>query len=237
MILSFFNKWAIIFRAFGPVFIIPFSLLFTYSYHSKPGIWYGLLIINILIGLSEAVALLILKNARNYYFIRIFSTLATAIPILYTTLIIMNSNYPNSYFPIFCTFLLIMIIEWFLSFDFQKIRLSKALEQKIPNNAINVDEGVVNLQTTFLFSRKDADKSRTEKILTIGVVLLIFAPVIGSIIYRLTTPEQQSMYLLAFLSSLAMVLIFGSGAQAGTASVIKEIEEKSKMRFVIKNLV
>lgn len=66
---------------------------------------------------------------------------------------------------------------------------------------------------------------------------MIFAPAIGSMIYRVTTTEQQSMYYLVVLSSIAMVFIFGSGVQAGTALVIKDNEEKREMRFVIKKLV
>ena len=64
---------------------------------------------------------------------------------------------------------------------------------------------------------------------------MIFAPVIGSMIFRITTPEQQSMYYLALLSSLAIVFVFGSGVQAGVASVIKEeTEERRQMRFILK---
>jgi hypothetical protein len=237
MILPLHNKWTIIFTLFGPVFVIPVCLLFTYTYHSNPSIWYGLLIINILIGVSEGVALLILKNARYYYFNRFISTLAIAFPLLYTTFIILKPNFPESYLQIFSTIIFMMIIEWFLSYHYQKMRLVKALDQKIPNNAIDVNAGVINLQTMFLFSPNDADKSRTERILAVGRILMIFAPVIGSMIFRITTPEQQSMYYLAFLSSLAMVFVFGSGVQAGVASVIKETEERRKMRFVLKKLV
>jgi hypothetical protein len=237
MIFPLFNKWTIIFTPFLPVLIIPFSLLFTYTYHSTPGIWYGLLLINIMIGISEVCTLLILKNARYYYFIRAISALSIATPIMYTTFIIMKSNFPESYLQIFSTIIFLMIIEWFLSYHYQKMRLAKALEQKIPNNAIDVDEGTVNLQTRFLFSRNDADKSRIERILEVGRMLMIFAPVIGSMIYRVTTPGQQSMNFMVGLSSIAMVFVFGSGVQAGTASVIKEIEERRKMRFEIKILV
>jgi hypothetical protein len=237
MILSFYNKWTIIFTPFLPILIIPFSLLFTYPYYSTPGIWYGLLIINLIIGISEVCTLLILKNARNYYFIRTISALAIAIPIIYTTLIILKSNFTDTYLQILSTLFLMMIVEWLLSYYYQKTRLVKALEQKIPNNAIDIDERVVNLQTMFLFSTKDEDNSRTKKFLAVGRILLIFAPFIGSMIYRITTPEQQSMYFLAFLSSLSIIFVFGSGVQAGVATVIKEYEERRKMRFAIKKLV
>ena len=237
MILSFYNRWTIIFTPFLPILIIPFSLLFTYTYYSTPGIWYGLLIINIMIGISEVCILLKLKSARYYYFIRTISALAIAIPILYTTMIILKSNFTDTYLQILSTLFLMMIVEWFLSYYNQKIRLAKALELKIPNNAIDVDDGVVNLQTMFLFSPNDENNSRVNKMLAIGRILMIFAPILGSMIYRLTTPEQQSMYFLAFLSTLAMVFVFGSGVQAGVAVVIRKYEDRRKMRFLIKDLV
>jgi hypothetical protein len=237
MIFSLHNKWTIIFTPFQSVLIIPVSLLLSYPYQSTPIIWYGLLIINLIIGVSQEISLLVLKSARVYYITGMVLALTITIPLLYTTLIIIKSNFPDAYLLILSTLLLLMIIEWFLSYFYQKIKLDKALEQKIPNNAINIDEGTLNLQTWFLFSRKDADKSRIQRILGVGTIFIIFAPVIGSMIYRITTPEQQSMYYLVFLSLLAMILVFGSGVKAGTATVIKEIEERRKMRFVIKKLV
>jgi len=237
VIFSLHNKWTIIFTPFQSVLIIPVSLLLSYPYQSTPIIWYGLLIINLIIGVSQEVALLALKSARYYYFIGMILALAITFPMLYTTLIIMKSNFPDSYLIILSTLIFMMIVEWFLSYFYQKIKLGKALDQKIPNNAINIDEGTINLQTMFLFSKKDADKSRIQRILGVGTIFIIFAPVIGSMIYRITTPNQQSMYFLVYLSLLAMVFVFGSGAQAGTASLIKEIEERRKIRFVINKLV
>ena len=133
MILPLHNKWTIIFYAlFGPILTIPFAQLFTYSYQSNLSIWYGILSINLFIGISETAALLIIKNARFYYFIRVFSSLSIALPCLYATLIIMKSNFPITYLQIFISLFFIMTVEWFLSYYYQKIRLAKALEKKYP---------------------------------------------------------------------------------------------------------
>lgn len=155
MIPPLHNKWTIMFYALlGPILTIPIAMLFTYSYQSTPSIWYCILIINLLIGILAIVILLIFHNARYFYFIRIFWSLCIALPFMYTTLIIMKFNFPDTYLQIFGLILLMIIVEWFLSFFHQKIRLSKALELGIPNNAINIDEGTVNLQTMFLFPQK-----------------------------------------------------------------------------------
>jgi hypothetical protein len=101
---------------------------------------------------------------------------------------------------------------------------------------VDVDSGVVDLQKPFAVAKRDSDKSNIERMLAVGRIIFLFAPVIGSIIYKNTTFGQQTNYILVVLSMLVMIYVIGSGVSGGTLSVLMGIEARENMRFVIKKL-
>jgi len=238
MILPLYNKLTIIIITFiGPIIAVPLALLFTYwSFTSTKTIWILLLILNIVIGIIGLLALLILRSARFFFSTRIFFSLGFAVPLIYAVNLLMRTYFPNSFYQIFASLLIILIIEWCVSFYYEKIRLSRVLRKGAPNSMVDVDSGVVDLQKPFAVAKRDSDKSNIERMLAVGRIIFLFAPVIGSIIYKNTTFGQQTNYILVVLSMLVMIYVIGSGVSGGTLSVLMGIEARENMRFVIKKL-
>jgi hypothetical protein len=238
MILPLYNKWTIIINTFiGPLLTIPIALLFTYSsFTSTNTLWFFLLIVNIAIGISGLIALLVSRNAKFFFSIRILIYLGTAMPLAYAVNLLLRSYFPNTFFQIYASLIIILLVEWLISFYYEKIKLLKVLRKKMPNKMFDVASGVVDLQKPFVVAKRDTDKSGIERMLAFGRIVIFLAPVIGSYIYRSTTLVQQSNYILVVLSMLVMVLVIGSGVSGGTLSALMDIESKVNMRFVIKKL-
>jgi hypothetical protein len=238
MILPLYKKGTIIFTtSIGPLFTIPFALLFTYSsFASTKSIWLLLLIINIGIGILGVFALLISRKARFFLTMRIFYALGLAAPLVYAVYLLLRENFLINIDQIVVCILFVLLIEWFISYYFEKIRLMKKLRKNMPTEMIDVSSGVVDLQKPIEAYKKDSEKSRIEKILGVGRFVILLAPVIGMYIYQNTTSNQQTNQIIVVLSVISMVGIIGSGVNGGTLSALIYIEDKENRRFVIEKL-
>lgn len=117
-----------------------------------------------------------------------------------------------------------------------KKRLHKTLANE-PDHALDTKSGFLDLQKDFIISSKGSDKSNGEKILRIGMILLYFAPAAGALMSRTLSDDQRSVFYAIVLCSFGIIFTQFSGLHAGTARVIKEIEEKLDKKIYIKKLV
>jgi hypothetical protein len=221
---------------FGPIFCVALARLVTYGYSSNINIWMILFFINLVLSLWVVTMILVVRNARNYFQIRALWVLGYAVPMVYAIFIITQRNFPIEYKQILAILLMIMMMEWPISYYYQKIRLQKTIEKKLPDNAIDIENGIINLQKPFIYSKNDNNDSRTERSLAVGRVIIYFAPLTGALIYQFFSPSQKSAYFATVLSTFCIFFLFASGIQAGFAQVIKEIENKKGVKFVIKKL-
>jgi hypothetical protein len=182
------------------------------------------------------ISMIVLRNARLFYATGSFLMLGCAAPMIYGAYIILVTEFKNIYQQILIILLIMLIIEWIISYSYQKTRLQKAIEQMNPNNAIDIEKGSLDLQQALIFSSKDANESWGGKILNIGRILMCFAPAIGAAIYRSFSFRQQSAYFAVALSSFSVLFISFSGLSLGNARVIDVIEKKEKRIILIKKL-
>jgi hypothetical protein len=234
---TIYKKWfLVIFHLFGPILFVGFTRLLTFNYSSRREVWILIIIIDLLVGLWTLLTMVAIRNARLYHLYLSVEILGIAAPIIYATFVILRTDYTNSFQHIFFLLTMIMIMEWAISFFYLKNKLCNAIKLKIPNNSIDVDNGNMDLQKTLLYSPKDADESRVEKILAIGGILMCFAPAIGVIISRSFSLTQQSVFLISLLGFFCIFFMYASGGQAGVARAIKEVEIIENKKIVIKKL-
>jgi hypothetical protein len=238
MVLNLYNKWTIIITTLiGPILLIPFALLFTYwSFTSTKTVWVLLFIANIIIGITGLIALLILRNARFFFLIRILYSLGLAAPLIYAVNLLLREYFPIYVNQLFASLIFVLLIEWFISYYFEKNRLMKKLEKNLSTEMIDVSSGVVDLQKPIETYHKDPEKSRIQTMLGVGRFVILLAPVLGSYIYHNTTLDQQTNYIIVVLCIISMVGFMGSGVSGGTLSALIYIEDKENRRFVITKL-
>jgi hypothetical protein len=220
----------------APFFFIGIARLITLNYSMKKEVWFSLILIVLLVDVWMLVEMIILRNAGKYFFSRSVIDLGMSAAMIYGTFIVLETEMVKNFQQILMLLMILVIFEWLISYSFQKIRLRKVLDKRIPNNAIDDESKSLDLQKQFLYSKNDADESRTVRILAIGRILLCFAPATGAVIYRILSSSQQSIYSVIVLSTFSILFTFISGIQAGIAIVIKETENKVGKKIVIKKL-
>jgi hypothetical protein len=198
------------------------------------------------------------KSAKHYKILFSISALCTVASSIYALLIIINTDYHNSPF-FFATILTFFVIEWFLAYYYERIKIRRLIKLGIPDNAINIEEGYLDLQKQLFSSLdnkkelwdfrngmnlqkidldlpKEEKKSGVENILMIIGMIIIFTPFLFAFSFRGQSNSLQTPFLFFGFIFITMVFSFGSGIQAGFAGVLIEIEKKTGKRIVIKEL-
>ncbi len=230
------KKWVMIIgNLIAPLLSVSFVYFITNFFRSSKEVWQFLFLMNFIFGTWVVYAMVVAKNAEMFYVVRAVGLLCIVSAIVYGTSVVITVNSNIIKKEVFIGYLLIVVVEWWISFFYQQMRLQKALEDE-PDHALDTKSGILDLQKDFVYSSKDSDKSKDEKILAIGWILLCFAPAVGALMSRELSDNQRIFYYAIGLSILGILFTHFSGLHAGTARIIKGIREKIGKKIVIKTL-
>jgi hypothetical protein len=187
------------------------------------------------LGILVVYAMIVTKKAEIFYIVRAILLLCIVSSMIYGTSVVLTSISNSLRMGTIIGYIFLVCVEWLISFSYQKKRLHKTLENE-PEHALDTKSGVLDLQKDFVISSKGSDKSKGEKILRIGMILLYFAPAAGALMSRTLSDDQRTVFYAIVLSSFGIMFTQFSGLHAGTARVIKEIEVKMNKKITIKTL-
>ena len=230
------KKWVMIIgNLIAPLLIVSFPYFITDIFPSNKEVWRILFLMSSAFGILVVYAMIVSKNAEMFYIVRAVFLFFIVLSMLYGTSVVITAISNIIKKEVFIGLILIVVVEWCVSFFYQQKRLHKTLANE-PNHALDTKSGVLDLQKDFVISSKDSDNSNGEKILQLGMILLYFAPAAGALMSRTLSDDQRTVFYAIVLSSFGIMFTQFSGLHAGTARVIKEIEVKMNKKITIKTL-
>lgn len=228
--------WITRFYLLGPCITTIFCWFLGSLYISNKIIWIILFLLNAFIGIL--ITLILIKNKRAYQF---FLTRSIWILCLNSSLIYL-CFLGLSYWLISKTTLIISLliitslIGWVVSFFIAKNGFNQNIDINYKNGVIDLESAQWDIQNQEVFSSKDRDKSRVDKILVLTRILISLIPPIVALIMR-NYPSNQKLSLMTVMFSTAAIILFSvSGLSAGLSQSIRELETRIDKKVMIKTL-
>lgn len=255
----YYKKWFLILgNLFLPLIMSGMMAFFTFLYPYELNNWLFIFSMNLILGVLTFCSMIILRSARIYKIVFSIAIIGMLISTIYAIKIIIETDFDNSVF-IKSIIALFIIIEWLFSYFYGKLRIRRVSTLKIPNNALDVDEGFLDLQRKLVTSRnthkeslnietqmdlqnielefpKDEKEPFLEMFVMVICLIIIFTPFVLAFAYDNQNSGYRSSFIFFCMIFFAMLFSFGSGFQAGFSRVINEMEKENGKKIVIKKL-